>query len=37
MMMPGEIAKAQEIIKEFRAGNTDGATTYVGADIPVIT
>lgn len=37
MMMPGEIAKAQEIIKEFRVGNTDGATTYVGADIPVIT
>ena len=37
MMMPGEIAKAQEIIKEFRAGNTTVDTKYTGADIPTIT
>lgn len=37
MMMPGEINKAQEIIKEFRAGNTTVSTKYTGADIPVIT
>lgn len=36
MMMPGEIAKAQEIIKEFRAGNTAVDTKYTGADIPTI-
>ncbi|MBQ8806379.1 MAG: hypothetical protein IJZ68_08000 [Bacteroidaceae bacterium] len=37
MMMPGEIKKAQEIIKEFRAGNTTVDTKYTGADIPDIT
>ena len=36
MMMPGEIKKAQEIIKEFRAGNTTVDTKYTGADIPTI-
>lgn len=36
MMMPGEIKKAQEIIKEFRAGNTNVDTKYTGADIPEI-
>lgn len=37
MMMPGEIAKAQEILKEFRAGNTNVSTKYTGADIPDLT
>jgi hypothetical protein len=37
MMMPAEINKAQEIIKEFRNGNTNVDTTYVGADIPKLT
>jgi hypothetical protein len=36
MMMPGEIKKAQEIIKEFRNGNTTINTRYVGADVPDI-
>lgn len=36
MMMPGEIKKAQEIVKEFRAGNTTVDTTYVGADVPIL-
>lgn len=36
MMMPAEINKAQEIIKEFRAGNTTINTRYVGADVPDI-
>lgn len=36
MMMPGEIQKAQDIIKDFRAGKITVNTKYTGADIPNI-
>lgn len=37
MMKPDEITKALEILKEFRAGNTNVSTKYTNVDMPDLT